>query len=236
MAPSTCDRQVVIIRYILNLAIKWEVINTNPAQMVDLYNPDNTRERYLTNEEMSKLLDVLQTHRNRPVSLVVLLLLTTGTRRGEALKAKWEDIDLIKKTWKIPAENAKTKRSRVIPLNTAALQVLEEAYALSAGHNHVFISQVTGQPIRHITAVWQRMRKTAGLPEFRLHDCRHQYASMLINKGCTLYEVQRLLGHSTPKMTQRYSHLSMETLEGASSTVGDAIGELTFTPVKTKDQ
>ncbi|WP_089852487.1 tyrosine-type recombinase/integrase [Halomonas saccharevitans] len=236
MAPSTCDRQVVIIRYIFNLAIKWEVIDTNPAKMIELYNADNSREHYLTDEEMSKLLNMLQTHTNRPVSLVILLLLATGARRNEALKAKWEDIDLVKKTWKIPAANAKSKKSRVMPLNTAALQVLEEAHSLSSGHEYVFISQVTGQPIRHITAVWQRMRVAAGLPDFRLHDCRHQYASMLVNKGRSLYEVQRLLGHTTPKMTQRYSHLSMETLEGASSAVGDFIGDLTFTAGKVVDQ
>lgn len=236
LAPSTCDRQVVIIRYIFNLAIKWDVINTNPAKMIDLYNIDNTRDRHLTDKEMVRLLEILQTHKNRPVSLAILLLLSTGARRNEALKAKWEDVDLEKKIWKIPAENAKSKKSRTVPLNTAALQVLEEAYSLSGDNEHVFISQVTGQPIRHITAVWQRMRKTAGLPDFRLHDCRHQYASMLVNKGRSLYEVQRLLGHTTPKMTQRYSHLSMETLEGASSAVGDVIGKLNFTAGKDMDR
>ena len=56
-----------------------------------------------------------------------------------------------------------------------------------------------------------------------IHDLRHQYASFLVNDGRTLYEVQQILGHSTPKVTQRYSHLSTATLQGAASSAADRI-------------
>ena len=66
---------------------------------------------------------------------------------------------------------------------------------------------------------WDRLRKQAGLPDLRLHDLRHEYASYLVNSGRSLYEVQQILGHSDPMITQRYSHLSKESLLEAANSV-----------------
>ena len=62
--------------------------------------------------------------------------------------------------------------------------------------------------------------KDAGLPWLRLHDLRHNYASMLVNSGRTLYEVQQILGHSQASVTERYAHLSTATLQEAANSVG----------------
>ena len=75
----------------------------------------------------------------------------------------------------------------------------------------------TGKPYTSIMRVWTRLRKKAGLPHFRIHDLRHQYASFLVNSGRTLYEVQQVLGHSDPKVTQRYAHLSTKSLQDAAN-------------------
>lgn len=66
--------------------------------------------------------------------------------------------------------------------------------------------------------VWDRLRREAGLPHFRIHDLRHQYASFLVNSGRTLYEVQQLLGHQSPSTTQRYARLSSKSLQDAANT------------------
>ena len=66
--------------------------------------------------------------------------------------------------------------------------------------------------------VWSRLRSLAGLPHLRLHDLRHQYASFLVNSGRTLFEVQQILGHSDPKVAQRYSRLSSKSLQDAANT------------------
>jgi len=68
------------------------------------------------------------------------------------------------------------------------------------------------------TLVWSRLRNLAGLPHVRLHDLRHAYASFLVNSGRSLFEVQSILGHSEPKVTQRYSHLSSKSLQAAADT------------------
>ena len=74
-----------------------------------------------------------------------------------------------------------------------------------------------------INKVWQRLRKEAGLPHVRLHDLRHYHASALVNSGRTLYEVQQILGHSDPTVTQRYAHLTTRSLQEASAAASDAI-------------
>lgn len=71
--------------------------------------------------------------------------------------------------------------------------------------------------------VWSRLRREAGLPHLRIHDLRHQYASFLVNSGRTLYEVQQILGHSDPSVTQRYAHLSSRSLQEAANSASVAI-------------
>ena len=71
--------------------------------------------------------------------------------------------------------------------------------------------------------VWSRLRKAAGVPHVRIHDLRHQYASFLVNGGRTLYEVQQILGHSDPSVTQRYAHLSTASLQEAANSASVAI-------------
>lgn len=81
----------------------------------------------------------------------------------------------------------------------------------------------SGKPHTTIMKVWARLRKKAGLPQLRVHDLRHQYASFLVNSGRTLYEVQQILGHSDPSVTQRYAHLSSRSLQEAASTASVAL-------------
>ena len=69
------------------------------------------------------------------------------------------------------------------------------------------MSERTGEPLTHVHKVWERLRNEAGLPQLRLHDLRHQFASFLVNSGRTLYEVQKILGHSNSAVTERYAHL-----------------------------
>jgi integrase len=79
------------------------------------------------------------------------------------------------------------------------------------------------RPYNNIHKSWYRIRNKAGLPHLRAHDLRHSHASLLINSGRSLFEVQKILGHSTPIMTQRYAHLTTKTLQEASNAAGDAI-------------
>jgi integrase len=118
--------------------------------------------------------------------------------------------------WKVDASLSKSKRSRSIPLNDSALWVLEQLTS-EGKSEYLFPSPVTGKPYTTITRAWYRLRSKAGVPNVRLHDLRHSFASLLVSAGRSLYEVQHILGHSDPKVTMRYAHLSGQSLQEAAN-------------------
>jgi integrase len=106
-------------------------------------------------------------------------------------------------------------------LNDAALEVLDQLG--SEGQNeHLFVTR-EGRGTEHLHQTWNRIREKAGMPWLRLHDLRHQYASMLVNSGRTFYEVQAILGHADPQITTRYAHLSTASLQDAANQASKAI-------------
>ena len=142
--------------------------------------------------------------RRKVASQVIKYLLFTGARVNEALNARWVDIDRKNRTWTVLANNSKSKQRRSIPLNDAAMAVLDKLK--SKGKSEWLFTSSRGdgnQRMTTINKVWQQIRQDAGLPWLRQHDLRHNFASMLVNSGRTLYEVQQILGHSDSKVTER---------------------------------
>lgn len=214
LSPASADHHVKLMRHALNLAVEWEALDRNPIKGVPLLNADNKVEHYLDDEQLQRLLTVLRNDENRSVCLIAMFLLSTGARLNEALQATWSQIDRSNRVWRIPATNSKSKRMRSVPLNDSALHVLQQLDT-EGEFDHLFINRQTRQPYTTIMKVWIRLRKKAGLPHLRLHDLRHGFASLLVAGGRTLYEVQQILGHSDPKVTMRYAHLSSKTLQDA---------------------
>ena len=224
LAPATCNHYLKLLKRALNLAIQWEIIEKNPVVGIQYYKEDNLIENYLDAEQLQRLLAVLTTDSNRTVCHIILFLLSSGARVSEARQVKWEHIDVERRIWRIPSTNSKSGKVRAVPLNDSAIGVLNQLDT-KGKFEHVFINRKTGKPYTTIQKVWNRLRNEAGLGHIRIHDLRHSYASMLVNSGRTLYEVQQILGHSNPKVTQRYSHLSTATLQEAASSVADLINE-----------
>ncbi|MFW6179189.1 MAG: tyrosine-type recombinase/integrase, partial [Desulfohalobiaceae bacterium] len=88
---------------------------------------------------------------------------------------------------------------------------------------YVFANTRTKKPYKHLFRAWHNIRTQAGIPDVRIHDLMHNFASVLVNQGRSLYEVQKLLGHADSKTTQRYAHLSQESLIEAANLVGQSI-------------
>ena len=217
LKPASADHYLKLMRRAFNLAVEWEMLETSPLTRLQLFNPDNRMENYLSPEQLDKLVTVLRTAPPRTVCNVALFLLATGARLNEALRARWDQIDKNTRVWKIPASNSKSKRIRSVPLNDAALEVLGQL-GTEGEYDNLFINTRTKKPLVNVHKVWGRLRAQAGMEWLRIHDLRHSYASFLVNSGRTLYEVQQILGHSDSKVTERYSHLSTKTLLDAAKT------------------
>jgi integrase len=217
-----CDHYGKLIRQALNLAVEWELLESNPVSKLKLFGGDNRVENVMADEQLRTLLATLDnvSNRRKVASLVIKFLLFTGARVNEALNARWTDIDRTTRTWSVSATNSKSKQRRSIPLNDAAMAVLDQLDT-EGDPEWLFISCYGDgkQRMTTVNRVFQAIRKDAGLPWLRLHDLRHNFASMLVNSGRTLYEVQKILGHSNSKVTERYAHLSTETLQDAANSV-----------------
>jgi integrase len=145
---------------------------------------------------------------------LVLLALNTGLRRGELLGLKWAALNFEAKLLTVNAETEKSGHTRRVPLSTEALSVLttwRDKQNNPANEGFVFPG-LDGERMKQIDTAWRGLTKAAGITNFRLHDCRHHFASHLVRKGVDLYTVKTLLGHSEITMTERYSHLAPDNL------------------------
>jgi integrase len=224
-ATGTTNRVVIVLRHIFNLARKWRVsgVTENPTAGINLA-PDVNRERFLSLEEAQRLIASIEQDENQVAAKAIMLLLLTGARRNEITHARWDWLDWNKRTLLVPM--SKSGKPRSIALNAAALELLR-SIERSSGSAYILPSPVTGTPSPSLYFPWQRIRVRAKLPDLRLHDLRHSFASFLVNKGVSLYVVQGLLGHANTRYTQRYAHLTPDTLLDAAETVGSVIAGAT---------
>jgi integrase len=229
-ALGTCNRCLILLRYALNLAVRWEIpgVTANPTKDVPLFDDPNKKERYLSQEEAQRLYEAVRQSDNPMLKFIVPMLILTGARKREVLDSKWEDFDLARRQWRIPT--TKAGRPRHVPLSDGVLRLLA-----SVPHDDdcpwVFANPKTRKPYKSFFYSWHTARKQAGLADVRIHDLRHSFASFLVNAGRSLYEVQKILGHTQVKTTQRYAHLSQDTLIDAANAAMNAIGSAFAPPV-----
>lgn len=220
-ATGTTNRVVIVLRHLFNLARKWRVpgVAENPTAGIELA-PDVNRERFLSADEARRLIVSIEQDENEVARKAIMLLLLTGARRNEITHAKWEHLEWDRRTLLVPL--SKSGKPRSIALNAAAIALLRSIDA-SVHSPYIFPAPTTNRPSPSLYFPWQRIRVRAGMPDLRLHDLRHSFASFLVNSGVSLYVVQGLLGHAHTRYTQRYAHLTPDTLLDAAETMTDVI-------------
>jgi integrase len=213
-------------------AIVWKMCSLNPATGVKS-NKEPGRERYLTPEEVERLVKVLDVWRKKERASAcdsfdaIMLALLTGARRGEILSMAWTDLDLTSGTWVKPAHLVKQRRLHRVPLSEAALEVLRRrrverdagTKVVRLRDDFVFRGGGSKTHCNLLERDWYQIRALAGLEDVRFHDLRHNFASHLVSAGQSLAIIGRMLGHSRAQTTMRYSHLADQPLREAAAIV-----------------
>lgn len=222
--PGAANRCLSLLSKMFNLAERWGLRpdGSNPVRHLDRY-PERKMERFLSAAEMASLGTALKASEDREENpyliAAIRLLALTGARRSEILTARWEYVDREHGALRLPDSKSGAK---VVPLGAPALAVLDALPAL-AGNPYILPGHVRGQHLVNVDKFWRVLRKAADIRGCRLHDLRHSFASVGAASGDSLLLLGKLLGHSQPQTTAKYSHLANDPVRAAADRISGAI-------------
>jgi integrase len=225
-APVEANRVVTLIRAIYNTGKKWELIpadHPNPAAAVDRFK-ERSRERWLTAKELTRLVKALHAETDVYAVAAIKLLILTGNRKTELLRARWDRLDMDGR--RLLLEDTKTGEAKVTPLSAPALEVLRGLPRML--HSPwIFPSPVDPtKPLQDLKRQWGRIRTAARVPDATIHDLRRTTGSWLVQQGVPLQVVGAALGHRDTRATEIYARIAATQPAEALEMLGEAFGGL----------
>jgi integrase len=236
--PYQANRVLALLSTMFNYAIESKWITENPARGIKKFSEEK-RENWLSVEQIQRFREALDGYKDQSAANCLRLLLLTGSRAGEALRAEWSEFDLTRGVWTKPTHHTKQKKTEHVPLSEPAIELLSSIRPRNA-IGPLFPGKEGGARVS-LKRPWLQACKAAGLaeaykvagkrkkmltryrPTVRLHDLRHSYASHLVSNGVGLQIVGRLLGHVQASTTMRYAHLHDEALRAATNQLATII-------------
>ncbi len=219
--PGVANRAMPVLSMMMRMAELWGYRrhNSNPCKNAKRYRME-PKERFLDAEEMARLNAVLtrdEFYCPQAVAVIRLLMLT-GCRFGEIAALEWDWI----KGKRIFLPDSKSG-PRTVWLSSAARAVIDAIPRYSEDCPYLFPARPPARPTDTIQRQWNRIRAEAGLPGLRLHDLRHSWASVAAMNGLDMVTIAKLLGHSLVETTERYVHLSDQSVTDAADRVSNRI-------------
>lgn len=212
-APATYNKHLTIIRSILEFAVKQQeedditeqYISKNPCKDVRYLEVNNKRVSFLSDSEKPRLINACKAIGGK-FYLKFLMALTTGMRKGELGKLRWNDIDFDRGLAML--RDTKNGTDRLTPIPDIVMDILKGYREI--GNGLLFPSNINPEIPATYQEHWRDCLKTADIQDFRWHDLRHDTASTLARDGKTLKEIAEILGHKSLASTDRYTHLCTE--------------------------
>ena len=211
VAHTTVDKDLAVLKAFFNWCLARNLAASNPVCRVKFFNEDNSRLRYLTEDEYSRLLQAAKKIETSPfLAEKIILSVHTGLRRGSLFHLRWDQVDFLNRVLRI--QRTKSGRPHALPLNATVLTTLQALYNQRIPDCPYTFPHATGrkagEPVQDVKNAFHTALETAAIKDFTWHDLRHTFASWLIMKGASLRAVAELLGHRGLRMVMRYAHLS----------------------------
>jgi site-specific recombinase XerD len=199
----TVNKKLRTIKAIISKAVEWDLLPENPCKKVKLFKQPEGRLRFLTKEEINRLLEVIN---REDVYLYTIILLNTGLRRAEFVNLRWEDVDFndgILRVINRDGFTTKNYRNRTIPLSKKTLEAFKRLKELNPKKPCTLSQDQLSRVISHYA-------KKAGLHDVTCHTLRHTFASHLVMKGIDLVTIKKLMGHLDLNTTLIYAKVTEE--------------------------
>jgi len=217
VSPVSVNVDLRMLRAAFYTALRWKLFEENPFKKVPLLRIPDSEPIYLTKPDFQKLLSVV---RQAWLKDLIIVATCTGMRQGELLSLEWEDIRFDIRLIRITNKSGfrtKTGKIRNVPMNDVVGLILRRRFQRYAATGSAVFS-IDSKPISssYASHMFKAHVRKAGLnPKLHFHSLRHTFATWLVQEGVSIYEVQKLLGHSSISVTQVYSHLAASELHGA---------------------
>ncbi len=218
LSPASINRHRAALSIMFNLGIDNNKCIVNPVSKTSPLKENNVRIRTLADTEEIKLYKTLNSFYKvktregviknyapyKRLKRFITIGLNAGMRLSEVCNLEWE---LIADDFSyLTVLNSKSGKSREIPINGKLKKALLALYRFKGDNQYVFTNPETGTKYTDLHKSLSSLFKAAGLKDFTYHCCRHTFATRLLEKGADIRTVQELLGHSSIKMTERYTH------------------------------
>ena len=225
LSDGTVKRILILVRHIFNVAIKdtGNTLCKNPTHALQLTTQRNVKGKFLTREQLSALLKAAEASVNKSLADIIRVMGGTGLRRENVLAMEWSWLNLSRGSLTVPAEADKAKKGFVLHLSAGVVNVLRQRQGLANGP-WVFPNPKTGKPFGSCRATWVTARELAGLADLRMHDLRQTFASMMLDNGADIVDVQHALGHTQLKTTAVYLHLTEARKRNFANAAAQATG------------
>ena len=221
--PSAINMDTAFLGHMFNTAIKQGLLDKNPCQNVKRLKVTQTKDRVLSQDEISLLLNKLE-GKNR---LMVLVGLSTGLRLGGILSLSWADMDLNKG---LIHSSHKTGKMVSIPISDYLIGELRKWKETNTGNRLFVEGKITHKVVVKYSEHFSQLFKSMGIDNFTFHNLRHTFASILQGElGIGAVVVQGMTGHSSLGMLQKYSHTGMDAKKTAINALSDHILNATKT-------
>jgi integrase len=222
--PYQANRVLTMISKMFNLGIEWKMADSNPATGIKHYD-EHARDVWLRLPQLRRLEAALANMDDQVIADAIRLLLVTGSRVSEVLRATWDQFDLDRAEWTKPSHHTKQKKTEHVPLSSAAMNILTRLHERT-GSGVYLIPGLEDHRV-DLRRPWANVCKEAGLgDDVHIHDLRHTFASILVSSGQPLNTVGKLMGHTQSKTTERYAHLSNDALKNATESFGNTFNAL----------
>ena len=208
LAATTVKRILILVRHLFNEALRAKLpgLKDNPTRMLKLTSKREVKGYFLNREELGRLILAARELGETDMFDIVRLIAATGLRRANVLKMEWAWFDAERGMLTVPPASDKGGKGFSIRLADSVVDYLVERKQHATGR-YVFSNPRTGRPYHSRFSAWDSVRKRAGLPMVRIHDLRHSYASLMLESGSDIVDVQAALGHTQLKTTAVYLHL-----------------------------